>query len=429
MNIYRKYGIALLAGAVLLAGFAGNALAWQSAACSTISNLASLTYSVGGVDQTNGGLNPLLSNSATFTVDTLVDLMVDVVATPVSATGANQVLAFTITNLGNDTQQYQLQLYEGLDGTDDIFDMNNVRVYVDADNDGILDLPGDTPLATDIGGTGPAFGANLGLTGDVLGAVGANDNALVVFVVSDVPAGQGSTNTAAYSLKAITHQSVANGGGVTITGLYGSGTETVANNSCGNPVVVGDDDDDLAPSSKTSYGGVADEAGNASAYDSGVYTVVAAGVSVTKAVFDVIWDPINGAAPDAQAIPGAYVQYTITVSNAAGGASATLTQITDTLVSQLAIDPDLISSAGPGNAENSPPHAASGEGFKVTHVSARTLTTPLYYSTANDADGVEHNAGTITATFADLLPAEAGYADGELKAGESVTLTFNVIIQ
>mgnify|MGYP002398908452 CR=1 FL=1 len=423
MNRYRNLGIALLAGALLLTGLAGNALAWSAAACTDITNRASLTFAVGGVNQgtlesSPAGNTTLGAGNGADTlirVDSRVDLDVSLIsAQPLSATGVDQVMRFRITNLGNDTQQYQLQLFEGIDTTDDDFDMNNVRVYIDVNGDGLVD-GGDTLVATDIGGAGPGFGTNLGLTGDVLGAVGANVNTIDILVVSDVPAAQPNADTAAYALRAITYQSVAAGGGITITGgVYPAGT--IADNSCGNPVVVGD-----ALETNTAVGGVTDSAGDGAAYASGAYTVLAGGVSVQKTQ-TVIWDPVNlGVSP--QAIPGAYVRYDITISNAAGAAAATLTQITDALVAQLAFDADL-NTAGPGTAEN-----AVGNGFKVTHVSARTLGDPLYYTTSNNSDGVDLNAGTVTATFATVLPAEAGYAAGELKAGESVTLTFNVIIQ
>jgi hypothetical protein len=428
MNKHRNISIALLAGALLLTSFAGNALAWSSAACTDITNRASLTFFVGGVDQGilessptgNSTLGATNGADTLVRVDSKVDLDVSLIsAQPLNATGVNQVLTFRITNLGNDTQQYGLQLFEGIDTTDDDFNMSNVRVYVDANNDEIWD-GGDTLINGDIGGTGPAFGADLSsLTGDVLGAVGANDNTLAVFVVSDVPAGQPSTETAAYALRAISYQSVAAGGAISITDSVANGG-VEANNSCGNPVVVGD-----VLETNTAVGGVTDEARDGAAFDSGAYTVLAGGVSVQK-LQSIIWDPVNlGVSP--QAIPGAYVQYQIVVSNTAGAAPATLTEITDALVTQLTFDVDL-ATAGPGTFEN-----ALGDGFKVTHVSGRALGSPLYYtSTDGDADGASITGATITAVFADLLPAEVGppvYDAGQLLAGESVTLTFNAVIQ
>ena len=77
------------------------------------------------------------------------------------------------------------------------------------------------------------------------------------------------------------------------------------------------------------------------------------------------------------------------------------------------------------------------DGFKVvvTGTTRANEGVDQFFSTANDADGVEHNGGTITATFATILPAEnpggadGPYTAGELKPGDTVTLTFNAIIQ
>ncbi len=58
-----------------------------------------------------------------------------------------------------------------------------------------------------------------------------------------------------------------------------------------------------------------------------------------------ICDPINGST-NPKYIPGAYVQYAITIANS-GSAAATLSQVTDALqVADLAFDTELISGAG-----------------------------------------------------------------------------------
>lgn len=436
MNRYRSLGIALLGGALLLAGTAGNALAWSAAACTDIANRASLTFKVGNVDQGilessdagNSTLGAGNGGDTTFTVDSRVSLAVDTIATPVGATGTDQVLRFRVTNLGNDVQRYRLQLYPGTDGGDDVFDMDNVRVYRDANDDELWD-GGDALLATD-----PAPGAWLGYTldvdGDGVDMLPGVDNTIVIFVVADVKPGRVTNDTAAYALKATSYQrtSVVDGGGnpvISITDSVANGG-TEADNSCGNPVVIGDGD---SSATKTAVGGVTDEARNGAAYDSGVYQVVAAGISVQKTQ-RIVYDEFNGGFPNAQAIPGAYVQYQIIIRNAPGAAAATLTQITDDLDARLAFDPDLIDTTG---AEED----AAGNGFKVEHSSGRSLIalpSPSYYTTSDADAGVGHDGsatgGTITAIFAELLPAEGvAYAAGELKGGESVTLTFNAIIQ
>jgi len=166
-------------------------------------------------------------------------------------------------------------------------------------------------------------------------------------------------------------------------------------------------------------------------YYSDAYRVLSAQLTITKSS-TVIRDPFNLAA-NPKHIPGAYIQYVITISNAAGaGTSATLTTITDTLDNNTAIDPDLIVAAT-GN-----PESAAGSGFRVDLVGTTRASqgTPQYFTTTSSVDGVDHDGsatgGVVTATMATVLPVEAGppaYTTGELKAGESVTLTFNVIIQ
>jgi hypothetical protein len=130
----------------------------------------------------------------------------------------------------------------------------------------------------------------------------------------------------------------------------------------------------------------------------------------------------------------------VTIGNAPGSASATLTTIGDTLIASLAIDPDLKTNfAVPATPAA---ESAAGSGFKAivtgsTRVGAAG--SPLannvakYYTTTSSADGVDIAGQVITATLATLLPVDAGggspYTVGELKAGETLTLTFNVIIQ
>jgi hypothetical protein len=122
------------------------------------------------------------------------------------------------------------------------------------------------------------------------------------------------------------------------------------------------------------------------------------------------------------------VQYVITVSNAGtAGDSAILTTITDTLDGNTAIDPDLID-AVTGSAEN-----ANGDGFRVDLLGTTRVSqgTPQYFTTTSTVDGIDHSGGVITATMATVLPADAanGYAAGELKANESIVITFNAIVQ
>ena len=53
---------------------------------------------------------------------------------------------------------------------------------------------------------------------------------------------------------------------------------------------------------------------------------------------------------------------------------------------------------------------------------------PKFYTTLNDADAINLNAGTVMVDYAAALPLEAGYAAGELRPTESVTVYFNVTV-
>jgi hypothetical protein len=155
------------------------------------------------------------------------------------------------------------------------------------------------------------------------------------------------------------------------------------------------------------------------------YRIVSSVITVTKTA-TVLCDPFNGVTSP-KSIPGAIVQYAIIVSNAAGtGASATLTTITDTLAATIAHDPGL---RVPTDAATCIAGTGSS-GFKiVSSVVGRTLGgTAGVMTNALDADGAHIAGQAVTVTFATALPAGGSYTAGELKSGESVTITYNAII-
>jgi len=113
--------------------------------------------------------------------------------------------------------------------------------------------------------------------------------------------------------------------------------------------------------------------------------------------------------------------------NAAGtGASATLTTVTDTLAATVTHDPGL---RVPTDAASCIA-GTSSSGFKiVSSVVGRTLGGAAGVMTnIADADGATIVGQGLTVTFATALPAGGGYTAGELKSGESATITYNVII-
>jgi len=372
------------------------ALAAGTASDTDITNQATVSFDVGGSAQT-----PISSNTTTFKVDNKIDLVVAEVSsgyTDVNPNTTNQVLTFTVQNDGNTTQDFALSAAAGVDpfGGTDNFDASNVRVFVESGaNAGYL-AGEDTATYID----------------ELASYVNPGDE-VTVYVVADIPIGQSSGDIAAHTLTATARA----GGGVGSLGAVL--TETAgADTPSAVDIVFADGTGDT------------DGARDASYSDTDAYRVLSAQLTITKAS-TVIRDPFN-LDTNPKHIPGAYIQYVVTISNAAGaGASATLTTITDTLDNNTAIDPDLIVAAT-GN-----PESAAGSGFRVDLVGTTRASqgTPQYFTTTSSVDGVDHDGsatgGTVTATMATVLPVEAGpgYAAGELQPGESVTLTFNVIIQ
>jgi hypothetical protein len=155
------------------------------------------------------------------------------------------------------------------------------------------------------------------------------------------------------------------------------------------------------------------------------YRIAASAITVTKTA-TVLCDSFNGITSP-KSIPGAIIQYSIIISNVAGaGASATLTTIADTLAATIAHDPGL----------RTPTDAATclaGTGNSGFRIVSSEGTRPLggafgVMTNATDTDGAAITGQAVTITFAKALPPGPGYTAGELKAGESATITYNTII-
>lgn len=402
MNSYRSIGIALLAGALLLAGFAGNALA-LTAACQTISNQATLTYSVGGsssfslnsdndADATNG-LNP-----TTFDVGSKVDVLVSIAA-PAKVLTANtdQDLIFLVTNQGNDTQRYELRLFIGANGdtfgvnTDD-FDMDptKIRVYVDTTPDGAVD-GSETVYTFSASGAVLTNVANANLTPDVPGNVGvAPGNTVEVIVRADT--GVTVNNYAMYSLQAISYQKASIGAVLTEDTDEPGGTS----NSCGQPIVEAD-----TPAVATGVGGVSDAQYDGNHHATGYY--VAAKVTVQKG-YTIVYDPVN-AAPPYVAIPLARVRYTLTLTNTGGAAASSL----------VLIDP--IPNVAPGSKVMDYYVAGNGGSLGATFDYSKDGGGTWVPAATADGNGVDAAVTHVRAT----IPA--------LAAGASGTVWFEAVIK
>jgi uncharacterized repeat protein (TIGR01451 family) len=268
------------------------AMASGTTAGSTITNTVQVNYQVGGVAQT------AVSASDTFTVDRKVNVTVAEVGTTTVSVSPGQtsaVTTFSVTNLSNATLDFALTAAQqtggaGAHSNTDNFDVTNVKVYVDTNGNGTYDA-GDTQVT-------------------YLDELAA-DTSKTVFVVSDIPVNRVTGDVAVVTLTATGRE-----GGA--AGTQGAAlVQTTTANTAAMDTVFADG------------AGATDAARDASFSAKDDYTVLAAALTVTK-VSSVISDPLNGTT-NPKLIPGAVVQYCITVKNAAGGASATGINVSDLL--------------------------------------------------------------------------------------------------
>lgn len=372
---------------VVLAAFAfaaaQGAQAAGTASGTSIDNRATVSYAVGSTAQpviesspagnsTSGAGNGL---DTSFVVDNRIDLTVAELSggyTVVAAGGLNEVLVYTVTNTGNTTQDYSLSAADNatdpFGGTDN-FDATPVGVFVDANANGTYEVGTDT--ATFV---------------DELAA----DAAATVFVVRNIPGTQVNNDVSAVTLTA----QVAQGAGVGVQGA------DILTDDAANP--------DNAATVQIVFADVAgdtDAANDGAHSDSDAYRVGAAQITVAKSSA-VISDPINlGVNP--KAIPGATVEYIVTIGNAAGAsAPATNVQVTDSLNAEITAGTVAFDANG----------FAAGAGMQVTSPNiAGGAPTALTNATLDDQGDFTANVVTVGGI--------------SLNPGETATVRFRVVIQ
>ena len=296
----------LLAGASCIAFTAfgvTTAFAAGTTAGNTISNTATVNYTVGGVAQ------PSVSNTPTvFTVDRKVVFRVDEtapIATTSVAPGQNAaVTTFTVSNTSNATMDFGLALTQQVGGAGahsntDNFDVTAPTIYADTNGNGTYEPLVDTTVLT--------------FLDEVLA-----DTSRTVFVVANIPAGRVTGDVAAVTLTG----QARDGGAAATQGAVAA--NTAGANTAGVDTVLADTAYDALNAASDGLGVAKDD-----------YTVSAATLAITKVV-RVISDGFNTAA-NAKLIPGAVVEYCIIVSNT-GAATATPTSITDPVPATLSIN-------------------------------------------------------------------------------------------
>ena len=383
-----------------------------------VTNQAVVNYDVATVAQTPIESSPTGNSTPGAGVDTqfFVDNIVIVTVTNTGnanvtiGSATEEVLTFRIDNGGNADQRYILSAINGTNGADDIFDMSNVKVYVDAAGftAGAYDPGDDTEWALASDGEGDGTGAG------VVAAGGSMFAYIVADTTATNPGSPADGTTAIYWLNAQTADDA----------------QTTA--------LVEDTDGDDQTDPYVEEARFADVAGAIDAAEDGehsavgTYTVASAALTVQKTV-TTIWDPYDLAVFPI-AIPGALVQYEIVVTNNSA-TPAELTTIVDVLNANVQIDSD--HNTSPGNP-------ASGFAGNSVHIvitgSSRAAGTNFYATADNgdfDVDGAGHSdptsvGGTLTLNMGTLMPVDVpnGYnTAGDLLNGETVTITFVAIVQ
>jgi uncharacterized repeat protein (TIGR01451 family) len=285
-------------------GLMQNAFAVGTDAGTSIDNRATVNYSVSGVAQTaiesspSGNTTPGVGAGAstTFVVDNKILHVVAEVSGNATSTspGATEVLAtFTVTNTGNFAQGYALTATNlatssaspFVGGSADAFDVANLRVFVDANGNGTYEAGTDSA----------AFINTL-----------AEDAAVTVFVVSDMPLT--ATNSQRANVQLAARAAQANTSAATLM-VQSAGAD--------NPTVVDIVFADAGASARDGIHEAVDQ-----------YAIASAALSVAKtsAVFS---DPFNNTT-NPKAIPQAIVEYSVVVTNN-GASAATGVSIRDPL--------------------------------------------------------------------------------------------------
>ncbi|MGC1455089.1 MAG: hypothetical protein WA946_07880 [Nitrospirota bacterium] len=344
MKMQRMYRIAaILLFAAIAMAVPQFAQAANTAAGVSISNQATVNYTVGTVPQT-----AVPGNIVTFVVDRVIYLTVtkqsDVTSAPSSTF---QAIQFIVSNMSNTAMRFALTPVSKATNT---WTLTGASIYRDNNNDGKWDA-GDTLYAT------------AGTFGDI-----ASGASVTVLIVGDLPAGLTNGAAAVYDLVA---QAV--DAGTLTASTQTAGTKTGAN--LGLVMTI------FGDAAGSAVGDVLHD-GKHSA--SGTFTATAAGLTVTKTAV-VYSDPINLVSVNAKAIPGAVITYTVTVTNAAGAANATNVAITDDLSAMIGAGNIAFKTAFDDGVAPSP--CAAGSGIVVNNV-CKTNT--------GDADGADFTANKVT---------------------------------
>ena len=319
-----------------------------------ISNQATVDYTVNTVSQA-----AITSAAVTFMVDAKVDITVTGAVNINSTPGdANfYALMFTVTNTGNETFDFDLSYEAGVED----FTTTDLAIHID-DGNGAWD--GTT---TDIAGTS-------------LNDIAAGSSS-VVFLIGKIPATATNNQSATYNLMA---SALLSDG----SAIPAEAVDVVTTKQYVYADGDGPHSSDVAEDTKHS--------------DALAFIIQTAALTITK-TSSVIWDPVNLTSTPLH-IPGAIVEYLITISNDASASQADAITITDTLDSNLAMPAD--------------------DARKFAAGRSIELTTPNLYSGA--ATALTDASDADEATVAGQLVTVTGIA---LAASQSATIKIRAEIQ
>jgi uncharacterized repeat protein (TIGR01451 family) len=253
----------------------------------SITNTATVNYQVGGVPQA------AVVGSTSFVVDRVVNFTVTKNADVTSAPSSTfQAIQFIVSNTSNTAMRFNLQPITKGTNTWDLG--ASAKIYRDNNNNAIWDA-GDLQYA------------DASTFGDI-----ASGATFTVLIVGDIPASLPNGAASVYDLLAT---------------AVDANTLTVTTQTGGAGTMAGVDTV-FADNAGSYNGATPDIARDGRHSASGTFTITAASITVSK-TSAVYWDPANLFAQP-KAIPGAIVEYTVTVTNTAGAAASNVT-ITDIL--------------------------------------------------------------------------------------------------
>jgi hypothetical protein len=434
-----------------------------------ISNTAALEFSVGGGatlslnSSTEGNSDTAAAESPTvFLVDRLIDLSIIQASVPsptgISAGGIDYLLQFTLTNDSNSSMDFVL------DATaNDTLAIDFTDAGLGSDPAAVADSNQFTATAISIYGAGPGDVDDGGTGNDTIGRlknVTANGGSATIYVRVTVPGIQVINDFSYISVTARAALTDADSGGGTDVAALASddnGRNSDGTTGTSNPDVADQVQNVFADGeSEVFYNGsfVVNDAAQNGQFSSTRVLVVDSALELKKTSL-IIWDNLN-AATNPKALPGSFVQYTLTLTNN-GTQDYTLGPIVDT-ITNAQIDLGLLGTScvtgtttTDGVVTYNPPGTPAVVGCKDLEGTNNYATTggnviKITYDDGTTPESVyldtAPSSGVTISGSNDVLTVDLGStgplntlnfssvsANGQLDGGDVLTITFNAIVE